>query len=352
MTHFKAFTIVLLVALLLCVPAFGQKAASGWTTTTLSAAITSRSANQIVIAGNTNVTAYNLVGATEPGGAAAQQTYLYVDNEAMLVTSTPVLTGTIYRVNVNRGQLGTKAATHLTSATVWVGPGSWFLSSIASGEKPSIACPSSASHMPYINVLTGAFWACDAAGNWALQTDKVLYVSPSQCTFAPTTLTTTNTLTTVGSSITYVLNGTSNAAAGTNTLTCNFQLPTRTLAGKGATIWDIETYVGSQTTAPTSIGTATLGTITFPAAATTETASATAPVAAGSTVTTVSPTALTTVTTAGQFLTLKSTFATAVTLNTDHQIVQYTLPFVQSAAAAMTLNTPGLIVHYTDTPQN
>ena len=347
MTNIKAFSILCLVAaLLLCVPAFGQKAATGWTTTTLSAAITSRSANQIVIASNTNVNAYVISYPVSPGGATAQQTYLYAGSEAMLVTSTPILNGTTYRVNVNRGQLGTKAYTHLSGETVWVGPGSWFLTGIATGEKPTVAC-SGLVHVPYINVDTGSFWACDAAGNWAQQTDSVTFIPPTNCTFAPTTLTTTNTYPQIGSSNVLVLNGVTNAAAGTLTLTCSFLLDTRTFAGKGATIWDIEAYVGSQTVAPTSIGTATLGTITFPAAATTETASTVAPVALGSTVTNVVPTAISSVTTAGAFLTIKSTFATAPVLNTDHQIVQYTLPILQSAASAMTVNTAGLLVHYT-----
>jgi hypothetical protein len=100
--------------------------------------------------------------------------------------------------------------------------------------------------------------------------------------------------------------------------------------------------VGSQTTATTSLGISTLGTIIFPAAATSETASAVTPVAAGGTVTTTSPTAITSTTTAGSFLTLKHTYASTVVLDTDLQMLVYTMPFLQSAAAAMALNTLGL----------
>jgi hypothetical protein len=150
----------------------------------------------------------------------------------------------------------------------------------------------------------------------------------------------------VGASAVFVLNGTSNAAAGTNTLTCTIPLPTNIQIQKGAIVSDITLYVGSQTTAPTSLGTSTLGTITFPAAATTEVASTVTPVAIGGTVTTTSPTLITTVTTAGSFLTIKHTYATTVQLSADRQMLVYTMPFLQSAAAAMTLNTPGLQVHY------
>jgi hypothetical protein len=115
---------------------------------------------------------------------------------------------------------------------------------------------------------------------------------------------------------------------------------------QGAVITDITGYYGSQTTAPTSIGTATLGSISFATPATGAAASTVTPVAFGGTITNTVPTAITTVTTAGSFLPIKSALGTPVTLSTDNQILVYKLPFVQSAAAAMTINTPGLIVHY------
>lgn len=146
-------------------------------------------------------------------------------------------------------------------------------------------------------------------------------------------------MTYLGTSGHVVMQGTSNAAAGTQTLSCSINLPT------GAQLIDINLFIGSQTTAPTSVGTATLGTVTFPAAATTETASTEAPVTIGGTVTTTTPTALTTVTTAGRFLTVKHVFSTAVTV-ADRQQLAYQFPILQSAAAAMVLNTPGLLVHY------
>jgi hypothetical protein len=197
---------------------------------------------------------------------------------------------------------------------------------------------------PSGGALLGTIFDC-IGGRWGGRADKMFFVEPTACTFAPTTLTTTNTYSPIGASNVFVLNGTSNAAAGTNTLVCNIQIPT-SIQSNGAVITDIVLAVGSQTTAPTSIGTATLGSITFPTPATSETASTVTPIAFGGTLTTTSPTAITTVTTAGAFLTMKVALGTPAALSTDLQMLQLTVPFVQSAASAMTINTPGLFVHY------
>jgi hypothetical protein len=182
-----------------------------------------------------------------------------------------------------------------------------------------------------------------------LQT-REMFVPASQCEFAPTTLTTTNTRVYLGTSVIPVLNGVSNAAAGTLTLVCHFLpvLPVPSPSGsRGVVITDIVSLVGSQTVAPTSLGTATLGTITW-GSTLGQAASTVAPVTLGGTTTTITPTALTTVTTAGSFLGVRTTFgATPAVLLTDLQTVVFTLPIVQSAASAMTINTPGVIVHYT-----
>lgn len=133
-------------------------------------------------------------------------------------------------------------------------------------------------------------------------------------------------------------------------MTCNLLPFTGVNTSQGAYLQDITTFVGSQTQAPTSVGTATLGSITYPAVSTTETPSTVAPVALGGTVTTVSPTAITTVTTAGSFLTIQSTFSNLINLSTDLQTLQYTLPFGNTTTTAMTLNSPGLLLHVIQTP--
>jgi len=318
------------------------------TSTTLSTAISATSQAEWCIG-----SASGVVLNTTSGNAS----YLFVDREAAQITSQGS-TSTCYKVK--RAQLGTSQQNHAATSKVWVGQAATgtgdssrpftgaFTSSLPSGS-----CTASAQYtLPVIytgpasgGAFPGSVINC-IGGRWSGQADKTFFVSPSDCTFAPTTLTTTNTLTQIGASSVYVLNGTSNAAAGTNTLTCNIVVPTAVSALQGAVITDIVGYYGSQTTAPTSIGTATLGSISFATPATGAAASTVTPVSFGGTITNTVPTAITTVTTAGSFLPIKSSLGTPVTLSTDNRILVYKLPFVQSAAAAMTINTPGLIVHY------
>ncbi len=324
-TLFKKSLFASLLTLALSVSLFGQATT---TTTTLSAAVT-QTATTVTVAGTTGISASgNPLNATN--------TVLFVDKEAMNVLS---ISGSV--VTVQRGSNGTPQTSHASGSLVWVGPPSYY-----SYGDPTGSCTATQQlNLPRVAQSTGKIWDC-VGGQWGPQTVSTFWVPPTACTFAPTTSTVTNTYPQVGSSTLFVLNGTTNSAAGTTTLVCNIFVPSYIGALKGTVIQDITLFVGSQTTAPTSLGTSTLGTITFPAAATTETASTVAPVTIGGTVTTTSPTLITTITTAGSFLTIKHTYSTAVRLSTDLQLVQYTMPFLQSAAAVMTLNTPGLLVHY------
>lgn len=318
---------------------------------------TSTTLNGAVTASVTRWCLGSATGVVTPS-VTAGGTYLAVDTEAALVLS--AASGTAC-YNVRRGALGTVQTSHLTSAVVWVGNAATstgdssrpFSGGAFVKQVPTGPCTASAQYtLPVIvvgnlnGVGNGQAITCTSGGYWGRISSY--YVPPTQCTFAPTTLTTTNTYPQIGASTLFVLNGTSNAAAGTNTLVCNILPPTSVTLSQGAALLDITLFIGSQTTAPTSLGTSTLGSITFPAAATTEVASTVTPVAAGGTVTTTSPTLITTVTTAGSFLTIKHTYASLVRFSTDLQVFQYTMPFLQSAAAAMALNTPGLIVHYTN----
>ncbi len=194
---------------------------------------------------------------------------------------------------------------------------------------------------------------CDLAGKYSPYSLNSFFVPASQCTWSPTTLTQTSTLTFAGASNLPVLKGISNAAAGTMTLNCVINVPSSIQQLHGAIVTDITLYLASSATGsgvvPTSVGTSTLATITMPAAATTETASTVTPVAIGGTVTTTGAGAtgfLTAVTTDGAFYTIKHTYATAVDLSTDLRMLVYTMPILQSAAAVSTLFTPGLQVHY------
>lgn len=309
------------------------------TYTSLSAAI-SATQTSFAIASATNVNA--------PVAAASAGSVLYVVDpgqtvgEKMNVLSISSTTVTVRRTS------GAKA--HVSGAQVAVGNGDWFYS-----VDPVGACTTATTWVsPYINIVTGQTWSCSTITlSWVKNNDYSFYVPPTQCAFAPTTLTVTNTYPQIGASNLFVLKGISNAAAGTMTLVCNIYVPTRVTATRGAVLKDITLFLASSATGsgvvPTSVGTSTLGSITFPAAATTETASTVTPVAVGSTVTTTGAGAtgfLTAVTTDGSFYTVKHTYAAAVSLSTDLQILQYTFPILQSAASVSTLYTPGLLVHY------
>lgn len=322
MKLFQKFTILLaLVAsiVFLAPPALGQVTTSS---TTTSAAVGTTDTT-VSLSSSTNVT-------SNPA------TLLLMDGEAMNVTAINTTTNV---ATVQRGVNGTRASTHASGVTVWLGPPSYF-----GRYNPGGSCTSSnLLNLPVPIVGTGAVFTCQG-GRWGQLMQS--FVPPTACTFVPTTLTTTNTLTNVGGN--FVLNGVTNAAAGTLTLTCNLPIDTAVQATRGAVVVDIEAYVGSQTVAPTSVGTATFGTITFPTPATSETASTVSPVAAGGTLVTTSPTQITSVTSAGAFLSIKSVPAAAspIILQTDHQVLIYSLPLAQSAASAMTVNTPGLLVHW------
>ncbi len=322
MKNIKFLALFLLIAAI----GFGQTA---MTTTTLSTAITSPTTVNVMLASATNVSA---------GG------FIYMNGEVMRVAGS-YSSGTT--IPVIRGASGTNALTHPTVGTVVyiVAPGNQARAGFITYDLHGSCTAANQTILPVINVLDGKVFDCKASRWGRIMTQ---FVPPTQCGTVQTTSTSTNTYITLGASGTFVLNSTSNAAAGTTTLTCDFLPPTSAISQRGAVMYEIISAVGSQTTAPTSLGTSTLGTVTYPTpTATTETASVVTPVAAGSTVTTVGPTTtVLTVTTAGAFLTFKHTYANPVVLTTDLQRVHFTMPYLQSAAAAMTLNWPGLWVKY------
>lgn len=349
MKNINKLTLVLAVLVLLSALSYGQAA---FTTTTTTQPI-SPSSSIVCLASLTSVNA--------EVGPQGIHTVLFVDHEAMAVQT--ILSTTSNCVQVVRGYRGTYAGgspsniggtiSHLSGALVYVGPDDQYhFNGSAAYPSPELrgACyANQQSVLPVIEVYSGQAFTCTGnPGKWG--SIRALYIPPTQCTFFPTTSTVTNTYPQVGASNVFVLNGTTNGAAGTTTLTCNILPITNVTTSQGTYLQDITTFVGSQTNAPTSVGTATLGAITFPAPATSETPSTVTPVATGGTVTTTTPTAITSVTTAGAFLTIQSKFASLVNLSTDLQALQYTLPFGNTNAAAMTLNTPGLLLHVVEIP--
>lgn len=351
MKNIIKLTALLVLAIMLCASpalAVGANGAQNDTTsTTLAAAIVAKINTQWCLASATGVSVRSISGSGS---------ILWADREAAQVTTQG---SSSVCFNVIRGQLGTSANyAHASGAKVWVGSAATSsgdpsrpLDGAFATTPPTGTCTASAQYtLPIIvtgtsvGVVPGSIFTC-AGGRWGRLMEQ--YVPPTQCTTSPTTSTVTNTYIPVGASAVFVLNATTNAAAGTTTLSCTILPPTSFLAQRGAVLVDIIVAVGSQTTAPTSIGTATLGTIAFPTpVATTQTASVVTPVTAG-TLTQVGPTTtVLTVTTAGAFLTFKYTSGSDVVLTTDIQSMVFQVPYLQSAAAAMTLNWPGLFVHY------
>lgn len=314
MNSFKRLSLFALFSL---TAAFGQQ--NTLTSTTLSAAA-AQGAQVITVTSATNITV------TPP-------TALYISGELDQVIAVSGTSITITRTGNGAFPNG---------ALVRSGRPDMFYAA-----KPAGTCTLATMYVnPWIDIVTGTDWSCLATGVYGRNVDFEVFVPPTQCTFIPTTLTTTNTYVSVGG--VFSLNGVSNAAAGTQTLSCDFLPPNRVTTLRGAVITDITVLLGSQVVAPTSLGTSTLGSITFPVpVATTQTFSVATPVAIGGTVTTLGPTtSVATVTTAGSFLTFKHTYSTAVDVSTDRMLLQYTFPILQSAASAMTLNTAGLFIHY------
>lgn len=105
-----SFAILALLALGLGLPAQAQTTVGS---TTLSAAL-SATADSAVVASVTGITASR-------GGQGL--TYLFIDKELLIVEA---VNSTTLTVTIRRGQLGTKATSHVTSSVVWRGPPAYF----------------------------------------------------------------------------------------------------------------------------------------------------------------------------------------------------------------------------------
>lgn len=339
MNTFNRILFSLALALSICtlaVPAHAQVNTAGVVapySTTLSAAVNSTQ-NTVTLAAVTNL----VIGDT-----------LYIDGETLPVGKTWNGTSTTVPVSRYNG----KVAAHVSGAIVLYGRPRWF-----NAYDPTGACPTPVTSgaptpalvpvSPWINTNTGSSWRC-YAGQWGKT--GVFFVPVNQCSFQPTTLTQTTTFPVLGLSAIGipVINSVTNAAAGTDTLSCFIVPPADVSSGRSNLLTDITVTLGSQTVAPTSLGTSTLGSITFPTpVATTQTASSiTIATLAGGVVTQLGPTTtVNTVTTAGNFLTFNYSYASPVDLTTDLRTLVFTLPILQSAASAMTVNSAGLFVHY------
>lgn len=148
----KRIALVLVLILGLAAPSLAQ---TFLTTTTLSTAVGSPTADTVVLASATTAAA---------GGV------LYIDRELMGIVS---VSGT--SVRVTRGQQGTAAAPHGASSIVIIGPaaslqasGPYGLSSFGQSDPPMGSCTTAPYRfLPIINVVSGDVWSCRWIGGSA-----------------------------------------------------------------------------------------------------------------------------------------------------------------------------------------
>lgn len=146
---------ITLCAWLVSVPLMAQSVLSS---TTLSAAMSDTSSRLMTVASAT--------GFAAPSTGAAL-VYAIIDRE---VVSVRTVNGTI--IGISRGQLSTRAATHISGAIVWVGPPNAFYSNIPSGQCTRTAL----TYVPYIvaggpgnGSEVGSLWDClgvTTGGQW------------------------------------------------------------------------------------------------------------------------------------------------------------------------------------------
>ena len=171
------------LVLMFCLPSFGQAVL---TQTTLSAALTCGPAcasSGITTGGyQTTVSLTSATGVTQAINGAPV-TYIYVDQESIAVMT--LVTGQTTVFNALRGQMGTKIANHQSGATVVIGLVSpQFAGTQGSGglqqSDPGIGnCTAANTNTtPWINVVTGQWWACNTVSlNWEPVSEFLL---PSQ----------------------------------------------------------------------------------------------------------------------------------------------------------------------------
>lgn len=148
-----------------------------------------------------------------------------------------------------------------------------------------------------------------------------------------------------------ILVATTTAAANVLEVICDIAVPGWQLnGGKGVTITGVSLLYGVQTTAFTSIGAATISSVTYPNSTAAGAAAAATVASAGGTLT-VTPTSLQlTTTTLGQCFNEFISFGTPILESNANPNIQYTIDqvFNQTAAAATVINICDVIVFYNE----
>lgn len=142
---FRSLFVVLVLAALVA-PVSAQTTIDN---TTFSTAVSSTTTNLVSLA---SVTCTNCT--------FGRDTWIYADTELMVVTG--AYTSGASNIPVLRGQKGTRAGFHTTTAKVWVGPATRF----QTNDPPGGACnkksgPGTNGFYPWINVSNGYRWLCD-----------------------------------------------------------------------------------------------------------------------------------------------------------------------------------------------
>ena len=133
-------------------------------------------------------------------------------------------------------------------------------------------------------------------------------------------------------------------------LTCAVSVPSRLTAGKGVALTAVSLLYGEQTTALSSIATATFKSITFPTSTAGGAAAAGTVAQAGGTLT-VTPTSLqTATTTSGLCYNEKMTFATPIGVTTDNTEYALDQVFTTAGSTASITQVCGVIVYYSNDP--
>lgn len=176
-------------------------------------------------------------------------------------------------------------------------------------------------------------------------TDGYAFIESDNCAFTATTTAFTSGPTLTRAAANNTVNSvTTNTTAGTVTVTCALNaLPTRTTSAKGITVKSVDIYYGVQTTALSSIGAASVSSVTYPAAGG---AAAGTVAAVGGSLTVTPGTLQLATTTSGQCYHENVSFGTTYAYNSN--VVKLTVEqvFTTAGTTATTLQICGVAVNY------
>lgn len=226
--------------------AFGQLTT---TQTTLSAAVTGGTSGAGSVVQLTSATGVVTPGFNVPNQPTGNATVLFVDKEAMYVTS---VSGT--NVSVLRGWAGTISYPHNSGAVVYVAAPANFTDNEKYGACVSTALPT----LPLINTSNGHVFTCLSSGEWIMTQNGTMNAAGSRISAFCTG--------TVGSAETAYLNGAACSAA--TTATARQVITTYGVIGN-LRVFSSANFLGTGSTATTVFKNGSATTITCSAAAAT-----------------------------------------------------------------------------------